>query len=64
MVFQVYDHLPRLRLALLAGCLAILLIFESSGCRRKSDVAKEAAIAVYGFSVVKEPLENDIFPAY
>jgi sulfate transport system substrate-binding protein len=64
MVFHADDHLPRLRLALIAGCLAILLIFESSGCRRKSDVAKEAAIAVYGFSVVKEPLENEIFPAY
>ncbi|MCI0523948.1 MAG: substrate-binding domain-containing protein [Acidobacteria bacterium] len=64
MVFQVYDHLPRLRLALVAGCLAILLIFESSGCRRKSDIAKEATITVYGFSVVKEPLKNEILPAF
>jgi sulfate transport system substrate-binding protein len=44
--------------------LALLLLFEITGCRRKSDVAKEATITVYGFSVVKEPLENSIFPAY
>jgi sulfate transport system substrate-binding protein len=39
-------------------------MFDALACRRKSDVAKEATIIVYGFSVVKEPLENEIFPAY
>lgn len=43
---------------------ALLLLFAFCACRRKSDVAKEATITVYGFSVVKEPLERDIFPAY
>ncbi len=43
---------------------ALLLHFEFSGCRRESGVAKEATISLYGFSVVKEPLENAIFPAY
>jgi sulfate/thiosulfate transport system substrate-binding protein len=49
---------------ILALSFALALIFEASACRRKSDVAKEATITVYGFSVVKEPLENEIFPAY
>lgn len=44
--------------------LAFLLIIELTGCRRKSDLAKETAITVYGFSVVKEPLEEEIFPAF
>ena len=43
---------------------ALLLLFEFSGCRRESGVAKEATISLYGFSVVKEPLENDIFPGF
>lgn len=49
---------------ILALALALALIFEASACRRKSDVAKEATITLYGFSVVKEPLEREIFPAY
>src|SRR5262245_15087015 len=44
--------------------LALTLIFELGACRWKSDVAKEATITLYGFSVVKEPLEKEIFPAY
>ncbi|MDX2031820.1 MAG: substrate-binding domain-containing protein [Blastocatellia bacterium] len=43
---------------------ASLLILGLTGCRRKSDLAKEASITVYGFSVVKEPLENEIFPSF
>ncbi len=43
---------------------AVLLLFELSACRRKSGVAKEATITIYGFSVVKEPLETEILPAY
>lgn len=43
----------------------LLCIFgASAGCRRKSDVAKQTTITVYGFSVVKEPLEKRIFPAF
>jgi len=63
-VSQVHDHLPKLARAVVAGCLALLLIFESSACRRKPDAAKEATITIYGFSVVKEALENEILPAY
>jgi len=43
---------------------ALVLLFAKAGCRRKSDVAKEATITLYGFSVVKEALEQEIFPAY
>jgi sulfate/thiosulfate transport system substrate-binding protein len=43
---------------------AFLSIFEFSGCRRKSDADKQATITVYGFSIVKEPFEKDIFPAF
>ncbi|MBO0798527.1 MAG: extracellular solute-binding protein [Blastocatellia bacterium] len=49
---------------ILALGLVLILIFELSACRRKSDVAKEATITVYGFSVVKEALEKEIFPSY
>jgi sulfate/thiosulfate transport system substrate-binding protein len=41
-----------------------LSILWSAGCRRRSDVAKEATITLYGFSVIREPLEKEIFPAY
>src|SRR5262245_65030464 len=47
-----------------AGCLALLLIFELGGCRRKSAAAREATITIYGFSVVKEGLEASILPDY
>lgn len=64
MVSQVYDHLPKLARAIFASCLALSLIFEASACRRKSDAAKEATITIYGFSVLKEPLDHAILPAY
>ncbi len=64
MASQAFDHLPRRARALTASCVALLLLFEASACRRKSDVAKEATITLYGFSVVEEPLENEIIPAY
>ncbi len=64
MVYQAQDHLPKLARAIFAGCLALLLVFESSGCRRKSAAAREATITIYGFSVVKEGLETSILPAY
>src|SRR5215813_9410785 len=44
--------------------LMLLVIFEFTGCKRESDLAKEAKITLYGFSVVKEPLEREIFPSY
>lgn len=44
--------------------LALIFSFAASGCRRQSDFAKEGTITLYGFSVVKEPLENEIFPHY
>ena len=41
-------------------CVALL----GAGCRRESTHDREALISVYGFSVLKEPLEKEIFPAY
>ena len=49
---------------LIVGCLSLTLLFESFACRRQSDIAKQATITVYGFSVVREALERDIFPAF
>ncbi|MCI0660891.1 MAG: substrate-binding domain-containing protein [Acidobacteria bacterium] len=43
---------------------AVVLLFVIAGCRRKSDVDRETTITLYGFSVVKEPLETEIFPAF
>lgn len=42
----------------------LVLLGSLTSCRRKSDIAKEATITVYGFSVAKEPLENQIVPAF
>src|SRR5262249_46871130 len=64
MVYHVSDHPLKLARAIVASCLVLLLIFELSACRRKSDAAKGATITIYGFSVVKEGLENEILPAY
>jgi len=43
----------------------LLLLFELAACRRERNTpAERATITVYGFSVVKEPLEKEIFPAF
>jgi ABC-type sulfate transport system substrate-binding protein len=41
-----------------------LVVGGLCGCRRESRSAKDATITLYGFSVVKEALEKEIFPAY
>jgi sulfate transport system substrate-binding protein len=64
MASSAYDQTATFARKIIAFIFAVLLIFDLSACRRKSDVAKEATITVYGFSVVKEPLENEIIPAY
>src|SRR5215470_12403433 len=64
MVYQAQDLLPKLARSIFACCLALLLIFESSGCRRRSAADREATITIYGFSVVKEGLETSILPEY
>ncbi|MBO0860153.1 MAG: substrate-binding domain-containing protein [Chloracidobacterium sp.] len=64
MVYQAQDILLKLARTNFACCLALLLIFESSGCRRRSAADKEATITIYGFSVVKEGLETSILPDY
>src|SRR5215813_11919734 len=64
MVCQSQDHLPKLARLIIAGCLVLSLIFETSGCRRKSAEDREATITIYGFSVVKEGLETSILPEY
>jgi ABC-type sulfate transport system substrate-binding protein len=64
MVYQAQDHFPKLARAIFACCLALILIFESSGCRRRTAADREATITIYGFSVVKEGLETAILPDY
>lgn len=49
--------------SLLASSIALLLALSIS-CRRSSEASREATITVYGFSVAREPIENDIFPAF
>ncbi len=64
MVSYYNAHTPMVARKVFALTFVLVLLFDFSACRRKSDVAKEATITVYGFSVVKEPLEDVIFPAY
>ncbi|HEX5080838.1 MAG TPA: extracellular solute-binding protein [Blastocatellia bacterium] len=64
MVYQAQDHFQKLARPIIAGFLAMLLIFGLSGCRRKSAADREATITIYGFSVVKEGLETSILPDY
>lgn len=49
---------------LLSAGLALSLLFAISACRRKSAEQENTTITVYGFSVAKEPLLNEIFPAF
>jgi len=43
----------------------LALIFDTSACRRaKLTQTEKATITVYGFSILKEPLEKEIFPAF
>lgn len=48
----------------LSALIVLVLLFEMTGCRRRSADEENASIIVYGFSVVKEPLQNEIFPRY
>jgi sulfate transport system substrate-binding protein len=54
---------PQLNRAITVGLIFFLLV-GANGCRRSSITAREASITLYGFSVVKEPLENEIFSAF
>lgn len=54
--FRLYTALPLFLLT--------LLVLHTSACRRQSDLVREGTITLYGFSVVKEPLEREIFPGY
>jgi sulfate/thiosulfate transport system substrate-binding protein len=42
----------------------LILFFESTACRRPKGEAALDTITIYAFSVMKEPLEKDIFPAF
>ncbi|HEX4950253.1 MAG TPA: substrate-binding domain-containing protein [Blastocatellia bacterium] len=42
----------------------LILLFEFAACRRPKDAAALDTLTVYAFSVMKEPLEKDIFPAF
>lgn len=44
--------------------LCCLLLFVSAACRRKSDEARAATITLYGFSVLREPLEGGVIPMF
>lgn len=46
----------------IAGVLVAVACLLS--CRRSSEASRDATITVYGFSVAKEPIEKDIFPAF
>lgn len=43
---------------------ALILLFEFIGCRRPNAAAALDTLTIYAFSVMKEPLEKDIFPAF
>ncbi|MBL8188425.1 MAG: substrate-binding domain-containing protein [Acidobacteria bacterium] len=49
---------------LLSAGLVLSLLFVNSACRRKSAEQENTTITVYGFSVAKEPLLNEIIPAF
>lgn len=44
--------------------IASILLFEFIGCRRPKESAALDTLTVYAFSVMKEPLEKEIFPAF
>ena len=53
------------RLIVASSVFALLLLaLLPSGCRRQSDLDREGTLTLYGFSVIKEPLEREIFPGY
>ena len=45
-------------------CVTIVLLFEFVACRRPNAAAALDTLTIYAFSVMKEPLEKDIFPAF
>ncbi len=49
---------------LLSVLLVLFLLFELTACRRRTASQENATIIVYGFSVVKDPLHAEIFPAF
>lgn len=42
----------------------LLVAFLLSGCRRSPEAARDVTISIYGFSVAREPIENEIFPSF
>ncbi|HYE72484.1 MAG TPA: sulfate ABC transporter substrate-binding protein, partial [Blastocatellia bacterium] len=52
-------------LSVIALLVILVLVGFSAGCPKPRETQKDkATITVYGFSVVKEPLEREIFPAF
>lgn len=49
---------------LLITSVALVLIFELAACRRPKEATALDTLTVYAFSVMKEPLEKDVFPAF
>lgn len=49
---------------LLTVLLVLFLLFDLTACRRRTASQENATIIVYGFSVVKDPLHSEIFPAF
>jgi sulfate transport system substrate-binding protein len=58
----------RLRFLKSAFALAVFLIFVLTACnacrKQRLEGAHEATITVYGFSILQEPMEKEIFPAF
>ena len=44
--------------------IALILFFACTACRRPNAAAALDTLTIYAFSVMKEPLEKDIFPAF
>lgn len=49
---------------ILLALFVLVLLFEATGCRRRSASEENATIIMYGFSVAKEPLQAEIFPRF
>ncbi len=49
---------------LVIAAVVVVLFFVNSACRRPKDANDLHTITVYGFSIMKDSLEKDIFPAF
>jgi sulfate/thiosulfate transport system substrate-binding protein len=67
MVSQVSGHFRKasqVKCKLTTLLLILVTFAATTACRRTTDQAKAATITLYGFSVLREPLEGAIIPAF